>query len=181
MNLVDSFYTYFDIFGSKYNYLVDVHNSALVSEHDLINANNQFLTDLINAHAKSGLLSQYVSLNSDLFERKMSFLFGNIDLMREIIKVGSNISDYFGYCAFCSDSVDISEGFALVIDRNSLAFPHSDVQAMSDLISRNIRFSKVVYVSTNYDPSYQLPTYSLFGVNFNIVPAEGKKYPFVEF
>ncbi len=180
MKLTDFLLTYFDVFEGKYDFLAAKHNLKGVTEQALIEANNQFLTDLINTHAKADLISQYVSLNSPHFEQFIYRLFGDVELVKELIKVGSNLSDYFGYCAFVTDSSRLTDGFSLVIDSRNLAFSHNDVRAMSDLISRNIRFRKVVYVSTKFDPSYQLPTYSLFGVCFNIVPGEVTDYPHVE-
>lgn len=181
MKLVDLIFSYYDVFEGKYDFLIDKYRSESVSTDELINANNQFLTDLINTHAKSNLLSKYVSLHSIQFNEHINELFGDTELVREIIKVGSNISDYFGYCGFCSDSVNISDGFCLLIDSRSLAFSHNDVHSITDLISKNIRFRKVVYVPTKFDPAYQLPTYSIFGVSFNIVPGANIKYPFIEF
>lgn len=181
MRLIDLVFSYCDIFAGKYDFLHELHNKKRITNSELINANNQFLTDLINCHAKSNLLNKFVSLNSDCFNQNMEQLFGDHELVKEIIKVGSNLSDYFGYCEFCCDSISIAEGFSLVIDKHSLAFSHNDVHSISDLISRNIRFSKAVYVSTKFDPAYQLPTYSLFGVSFFIVPGNTVKYPFIEF
>lgn len=181
MNIFNSIFAYFDAFSGKCDYLLDLRQSALVSEKELINANNQLLSDLINSHAKCDLLSQYVSLNSELFENKIVRLYGDIELIKEIIKVGSNLSDYFGYCGFCTDSTNICDGFSLVIDKNALAFSHNDVHAFSDLVSKNIRFRKAVCTATKFDQAYQLPTYTIDGVNFNIVPVQKIQYPFVQF
>ncbi|WP_448211451.1 hypothetical protein [Colwellia sp. MEBiC06753] len=180
MEFFNSIVASFDIFDGKYDFLIDLHRSNNASEDHLIDANNQLLTNLINSHAKSDLISQYVSMNSQLFEQNMSRLFGDLELIKEVIKVGSNLSDYFGYCGFSSDSTKISDGFSLVIDKNCLAFSHNDVHSLSDLISKNIRFRKAINKATNFDPSYQLPTYSVYGVNFHIVPVEEIKYPYIE-
>ena len=174
------FVAYFDTLEKKCDSLIELHHSGEVSEIELIHANNQLLTDLINAHAKCSLMSQYVSLNSDLFERKIAYLYGEKEFVKEVIKVGSNLADYFGYCGFSCDSTNIFNGFSLVIDRNILAFSPNDVDAFSDLILKNIRFRKAVSTPTSFDPAYQLPTYSLAGVNFYIVPVSEIKYPFVD-
>ena len=181
MKLLDLIFAYYDVFEGKYEFLTKLQNSKSVSNDELIKAHNQFLTDLINTHAKSSLIGKYVSLNSPLFNQNMPPLFGNKPLVKEIIKVGSNLSEYFGYCGFSSDSTNISDGFSLVIDSNSLAFSHNNVHAISDLISKIIRFRKVVYVPTKFDPAYQLPTYSLFNVSFYIVPGTKIKHPYIEF
>lgn len=180
MKLFEFLSTYYDAFEGKYDYLLRRYDSKSITNNELIKANNQFLTDLINTHAKANLVSKYVSVNSAEFETNMARVFGDLALVKEVVKVGSNLSDCFGYCGFSSDSIKITDGFSLVIDSSNLAFSHNDVRSMSDLISRNIRFRKVVYVPTKFDPAYQLPTYSLFGVNFHIVPGSKIKNPFVE-
>ena len=180
MKWFDYIVNYFDAFDGKYEFLYALKNKDLVTNHEVIHGQNQFLTDLINIHAKSSLISKYVSLHSEAFRHKASYLLGDEELISEVIRVGSNLSEHFGYCGFTSDSTNISDGFSLVIDRSALAFSHNDVKSMSDLISKNIRFSKAEYKSTNYDPAYQLPTYSILGVCFNVVPVEEIKYPFVE-
>ena len=180
MKWFDYVVNYFDAFDGKYEFLYALQNKAYVTNHELINCQNQLLTDLINIHAHSNLISKYVSLHSEAFKNKANYLFGDEELISEVIRVGSNLADHFGYCGYTSDSLNVADGFSLVIDRRALAFSHNDVRSMSDLISKNIRFSKAEYKSTNYDPAYQLPTYSILGVSFNVVPVEEIKYPFVE-
>ena len=133
-HFVAYFAAYFDSFEKKCDSLIALRHSDSVSETELIHANNQLLTDLINAHAKCSLMSQFVGLNSDLFERKIAYLFGEKEFVKEVIRIGSNLSDYFGYCGFSCDSTNIFNGFSLVIDRNILAFSPNDVNAFSDLI-----------------------------------------------
>lgn len=181
MKLLDMTLAYFDLFQGKYKYLVELHHSDVASKQEIINANNQFLTDLINSHAKSDLVSQYVSVNSHWFDENIGYLFEDIDLVKEIVKLGSNFADYFGYCGFVSDSTKLSDGFCFVIDSHCLAFSPNNMQSFTDLILRNIRFRKAIYVPTDFDPAYQLPTWSIFGVNFKIVPEQKVKYPYIEF
>lgn len=178
--LVNSIIAYFDVFKGKCETLVNQRHTKVLPESDLINANNQLLSDLINMYAKCGVVSQYVSLNSDLFDKNIAYLFGEKELIKEVIRIGSNLSDYFGYCGFTTDSINVADGFSLVIDRNALAFSPNDVCSFSALISRNIRFSKAVNTASKFDPAYQLPTYSIDGVNFNIVPVQQIKYPYAE-
>ncbi|WP_147301937.1 hypothetical protein [Thalassotalea euphylliae] len=179
-NFAAHFVAYFDNLEKKCDSLIALRDSGAVSETELIHANNQLLTDLINAHAKCSLMSQFVGLNSDLFERKIAYLFGEKEFVKEVIRIGSNLSDYFGYCGFSCDSTNIFNGFSLVIDRNILAFSPNDVNAFSDLILKNIRFRKAVSTPTSFDPAYQLPTYSIAGVSFYIVPVSEIKYPYID-
>lgn len=181
MTLLKTIHAYFDIFKGKCDGLIKIKNAQILTKQELVNRHNQLLSDLINMHAKSNLVTQYVSINSDSFENDMSYLFGEKELIKEVIKTGSNLSDYFGYCGFCSDSLDIHDGFSLVVDRNVIAFSPNDVRAFSGLIARNIRFRKAVKQAKKYDPAYQLPTYSIDGVPFNIVPVAKIKYPFTAF
>lgn len=179
-NITAYFVAYFDAFEKKCDSLIERRQSGFISEAELIHANNQLLTDLINTHAKCSLMSQIVGLNSELFERKIAYLFGEKEFVKEVIRIGSNLSNYFGYCGFTCDSSNIFNGFSLVIDRNVLAFSPNDVSAFSDLILKNLRFRKAVSMPTSFDPAYQLPTYSIAGVNFFIVPVSEIKYPYIE-
>lgn len=181
MTLFNAIHAYFDIFKGKCDNLINIRSSKTQSKQELLNCHNQLLSDLINTHAKSSLIAQYVSINSESFEHDMNCLFGDKELVKEIIKTGSNLSDYFGYCGFCSDSLDIHDGFSLVIDRNVFAFSCNDVRTFSGIIAKNIRFRKAVKQASIYDPAYQLPTYSIDGIPFNIVPVAKIKYPFTAF
>jgi len=176
MKLLELFVSYYDVFEGKYDFLRDIYTANSISEPDLISANNQFLSDLINTHAKSCLISKYISLNTSRFDQNISSAFGNSEVVKEIIKVGSNLSDYFGYCGFSTDSKNPLDGFSFVIDSEKLAFSHNDIRSFSDLIGKIIRFRKVVYVSSKFDPAYQLPTYSVLGVSFYIVPGKNQNH-----
>jgi len=181
VRLFNQLISYFDVFAHKCDFLQNLHQKNGVSKHELINANNQLLSDLINLHAKSTLLCQYVSLHNPEFDKQTLALFGNNKLVKEVIKVGSNLSRHFGYCGFCSDSPSILEGFSLVIDRKSLAFSHNDMHLFSNIIASNIRLRKVINKPTQFNPSYQLPTYSMFGVNFHVVPVQQITHPYIDF
>lgn len=64
MKWFDYVVNYFDAFDGKYEFLYALQNKAYVTNHELINCQNQLLTDLINIHAHSNLVSKYVSLHS---------------------------------------------------------------------------------------------------------------------